>query len=93
MADVRDPVATLLDRDEHREDMLRNLGRGLNNLADVAEEYKVAWKAAVGVGWVKGDLVKAGFVDPSKLPRVAGASRERVTLAAPDRGDTEVESK
>lgn len=68
MADVKDPVAALLDRDEHREDMLRNLGQSLNNLAEVTDEYKAAWKAAVGVGWLKADLARVGFVDPTKLP-------------------------
>lgn len=69
MADVKDPVAVLLDRDGHKEEMLRGLGLALGNLADVVEEYRSAWKSATGTGWAKGDLVKAGFVDPLKLPR------------------------
>ena len=69
MGDVKDPVAVLLDRDGHKEEMLRGLGLALGNLADVVEEYRSAWKSATGTGWAKGDLVKAGFVDPLKLPR------------------------
>lgn len=69
MADVKDPVAALLERDEHKEEMLRGLGLALGNLADVVEEYRSAWKSATGTGWAKADLVKAGFVDPLKLPR------------------------
>lgn len=69
MAEVKDPVAVLLDRDGHKEEMLRGLGLALGNLADVVEEYRSAWKSATGTGWAKGDLVKAGFVDPLKLPR------------------------
>lgn len=69
MAGAKDPVAVLLGRDGHKEEMLRGLGLALGNLADVVEEYRSAWKSATGTGWTKGDLVKAGFVDPLKLPR------------------------
>lgn len=80
MADAKDPVAVLLDRDEHKEEMLRGLGLALGNLADVLEAYRVAWKSATGTGWAKNDLLRAGFVDPLKLPRGLGrlgAQRER----------------
>ncbi|MCI7513475.1 hypothetical protein [Schaalia hyovaginalis] len=66
---MTDPVDKLLHRDEHREDMLRTLGLKLSTLLDVTDEYRAAWRAATGVGWAKGDLLKAGFVDPTRLPR------------------------
>lgn len=69
MAEMKNPVAVLLGRDEHKEEMLRGLGLALGNLADAVEEYRAAWRSATGTGWAKGDLVKAGFVDPLKLPR------------------------
>jgi hypothetical protein len=86
MTEMKDPVAALLERDEHREDMLRGLGLALRNLADVVGEYKSAWKAATGTGWAKADLVKAGFLDPVKLPRVSisGARGSAAPRVVPD---------
>lgn len=66
---MTDPVDKLLQRDEHREDMLRALGLKLSTLLDVTDEYRTAWRAATSVGWAKADLLKVGFVDPTRLPR------------------------
>lgn len=93
MADVKDPVAALLDRDEHREDMLRNLGQSLNNLAEVTDEYKAAWKAAVGVGWLKADLARVGFVDPTKLPRLTGSPRAQTPTVKHAPSPSEMDDK
>lgn len=69
---MTDPVGRLLERDEHRETMLRNLGNKLASLLESVDEYRDAWKATTGVGWAKADLLKAGFIDPVGLPRRAG---------------------
>ncbi|MDY4263135.1 MAG: hypothetical protein SOX57_07375 [Schaalia hyovaginalis] len=66
---MTDPVDKLLQRDEHREDMLRALGLKLSTLLDVTDEYRAAWRVATSVGWAKADLLKVGFVDPTRLPR------------------------
>lgn len=66
---MTDPVDKLLQRDEHREDMLRALGLKLSTLLDVTDEYRTAWRVATSVGWAKADLLKVGFVDPTRLPR------------------------
>lgn len=72
---MTDPVEKLLERDEHRETMLRTLGSKLTTMWEVSDEYKDAWRAATGVGWARADLIKAGFVDPSKLPRRTSTRR------------------
>lgn len=69
MAEVRDPVLVLLERDGHKEEVVRSLGMALAKLASAIEEYRAAWKSATGTGWARGDLLKAGFADPLKLPR------------------------
>lgn len=75
-----DPVSKLLARDHTREDLLRTLGQNLTTLNEIIDEYRVAWRAATGVGWAKADLIKAGFTDPMKLPR---ASRPRTREEGP----------
>jgi hypothetical protein len=75
MADRDDPVAKLLERDENKGEMLRALGSAQTSLANVVAEYRDAWKAATGVGWARPDLLRAGFTDPNRLPRL-GTRRE-----------------
>ena len=62
-------MVVLLERDGHKEEMVRSLGLTLAKLASAIEEYRAAWKSATGAGWARGDLLRAGFVDPLKLPR------------------------
>ena len=71
------PVDKLLAKDQHREDMLRALGSAHMTMLDVADEYRQAWKAAAGVGWARVDLLKAGFIDPTKLPRTPRGRADR----------------
>jgi hypothetical protein len=78
MAGSDDPVAKLLEKDANKEEMLRALGSAQLTLADVVVEYRDAWKAATGVGWARGDLLKAGFTDPGRLPRLGVRRDESV---------------
>lgn len=59
------PLDKLLQKDEHREAVLRALGSAHTALDDAVVNYRLAFKAATSIGWSKADLTKAGFPDPT----------------------------
>lgn len=65
------PVDKLLKQDEHREAMLRALGSAHTALGDAVANYRLAFKTATTIGWPKADLIKAGFPDPTRLPKAS----------------------
>ncbi|MDO5049360.1 MAG: hypothetical protein Q4D87_05705 [Actinomycetaceae bacterium] len=65
-----DPVAKLLNRDENKERAVRELGEAMVALEAAVSTYKDAHKAAIDAGWLKRDLLAAGFFDATKLPKV-----------------------
>lgn len=65
------PVDKLLKQDEHREAMLRALGSAHAALGDSVANYRLAFKTATTIGWPKADLIKAGFPDPTRLPKAS----------------------
>lgn len=66
-----DPVHKLLEKDEHREAALRALGDAHHALDEAIAVYRTAFKAATSIGWPKSDLTKAGFPDPTRLPKAS----------------------
>lgn len=66
------PLDKLLQKDEHREAVLRALGSAHTALDDAVANYRLAFKAATSIGWSKADLTKAGFPDPVRLPKTSG---------------------
>lgn len=66
-----DPAHKLLQKDEHREAMLRALGSAHNALDDAIANYRLAFKAATASGWSKADLIRVGFPDPIRLPKAS----------------------
>ena len=66
-----DPVHKLLEKDEHREAALRALGDAHHALDEAIAVYRTAFKAATSIGWPKADLTKAGFPDPTRLPKAS----------------------
>lgn len=68
------PLDKLLQKDEHREAVLRALGSAHTALDDAVANYRLAFKAATSIGWSKADLTKAGFPDPTRLPKAATRS-------------------
>ena len=71
------PLDKLLQKDEHREAVLRALGSAHTALDDAVANYRLAFKAATSIGWSKADLTKAGFPDPTRLspPHMFGRFR------------------
>lgn len=65
------PVDKLLKQDEHREAMLRALGSAHTALGDAVANYRLAFRTATTIGWPKADLIKAGFPDPTRLPKAS----------------------
>ena len=65
------PVDKLLKKDERREAMLRALGSAHTALDDAIANYRLAFKTATTIGWPKADLTKAGFPDPTRLPKAS----------------------
>lgn len=63
------PADELLAAESDRTTRARELGTALTALLTDVEVYKAAWRAALGVGFAKTDLVRAGFIDPARLPR------------------------
>lgn len=66
-----DPVHKLLEKDERREAALRALGDAHHALDEAIAVYRTAFKAATSIGWPKADLTKAGFPDPTRLPKAS----------------------
>ncbi|CED91302.1 hypothetical protein [Actinomyces succiniciruminis] len=71
---MTDPAAQLLQAESDRAALARALGEKHTSLMHVIEEYRAGWKAATAGGWAKRDLARAGFTDPSRLPRARAAS-------------------
>lgn len=71
-----DPLATLLDADQHRAATATALGDAHTALNEALNTYRRSWKAATSAGWAKNDLVRAGFIDIARLPRT---TRPRVS--------------
>lgn len=69
-----DPLHKLLKKDEDREVAVRALGDAHNTLDEAISAYRTAFKAATSIGWSKADLTKAGFPDPTRLPKAATRS-------------------
>ena len=66
-----DPLHKLLKKDEDREATVRALGDAHSILDEAIAAYRSAFKAATSIGWSKTDLTRAGFPDPTRLPKVA----------------------
>lgn len=66
-----DPLHKLLKQDEEREVAVRALGDAHHALDGAISAYRTAFKAATSIGWSKADLTRAGFPDPTRLPKVA----------------------
>lgn len=69
-----DPLHKLLKKDEDREATVRALGDAHHALDEAVAAYRSAFKAATSIGWSKADLTKAGFPDPTRLPKAATRS-------------------
>lgn len=62
-------LADLLLRWDHsRQDMLHDLEMKHTLAFEAMQEYREAFKVARKVGWAKADLVRVGFLDPTRLP-------------------------
>lgn len=72
-----DPVSALLNAENNRTSAAENLGRDLATLTAAIETYKDTWKNATAAGWAKTDLIRAGFLDPSRLPRTTARTTSR----------------
>lgn len=75
-ADKPSPVDVLLKADEEKNEMLRALGRALEGVDAAHSAYREAWRSARGTGWARADLVRAGFIDPARLPRGRRGGRD-----------------
>ncbi|SPT53477.1 Uncharacterised protein [Actinomyces bovis] len=64
-----DPLEALLSSDNARAAAARNLGAAHKEMIDAIAAYRACWRTATGCGWSKTDLVRAGFTDPTRLPR------------------------
>ncbi|MCI7456332.1 hypothetical protein [Actinomyces urogenitalis] len=64
-----DPLTSLLRADAQRTDAARELTSAMSALVDAASSYRTAWRRATSLGWARTDLVRAGLVDPQRLPR------------------------
>ena len=63
------PVDELLAAESDRDTRARELGAALTALLGDVENYRKAWKQALAAGFARTDLLRAGFIDPAKLPR------------------------
>lgn len=66
-----DPLHKLLKKDEDREVVVRALGDAHHALDEAIATYRTAFKAATSIGWSKADLTRAGFPDPTRLPKAS----------------------
>ncbi|MDK8237445.1 hypothetical protein [Actinomyces urogenitalis] len=64
-----DPLTSLLRADAQRTDAARDLTSAMSTLVNAVSIYKAAWRHATSLGWARTDLVRAGLVDPQRLPR------------------------
>lgn len=77
------PVDELLAADSDRDKRARELGTALTTLLEDVETYRKAWKQALAAGFARTDLLRAGFIDPAKLPRPRRTSAATTTHQAP----------
>ena len=77
MTPIDNPADELLSAENDRATRARELGVALTALLTDVEGYKAAWKAALSAGFAKTDLVRAGFIDPARLPRPKRAGSGR----------------
>lgn len=75
-----DPVSALLRTEGARADAARALADAHSALTDAMSAYRDAWRAARAVGWARTDLMRAGLLDPRRLPQ----PRRRPASPAPD---------
>jgi hypothetical protein len=71
-----DPLHKLLKKDEDREAAVRALGDTHSTLDEAVAAYRSAFKAATSIGWSKADLTRAGFPDPTRLPKTTTRSTD-----------------
>ena len=77
------PVDELLAAESGRDKRARELGAALTALLADVETYRTAWKQALAAGFARTDLLRAGFIDPAKLPRPRRTSTATTTREAP----------
>lgn len=77
------PVDELLAAESDRDKRARELGAALTALLGDVETYRNAWRQATAAGFAKTDLLRAGFIDPAKLPRPKRASSTTPARQAP----------
>lgn len=77
------PVDELLAADSDRAQRARELGTALTALLADVETYRAAWKQALAAGFARTDLLRAGFIDPAKLPRPKRATNTTTAREAP----------
>lgn len=65
---MSEALDALLTQDGERIDAARALSERFDALCHEIDEYREAWKKATAHGWVKTDLVRAGFIDIQRLP-------------------------
>ena len=80
------PVDELLAAESDRDKRARELGTALTALLEDVETYRMAWKQALAAGFARTDLLRAGFIDPAKLPRPRRATTTTTTREAPAAG-------
>ena len=80
------PVDELLAAESDRDKRARELGAALTALLGDVETYRTAWKQALAAGFARTDLLRAGFIDPAKLPRPRRATTTTTTREAPAAG-------
>ena len=77
------PVDELLVAQSDRDKRARELGAALTALLADVETYRKAWKQALAAGFARTDLLRAGFIDPAKLPRPKRTSTATPAHQAP----------
>ena len=77
------PVDGLLAAESDRDKRARELGTALAALLGDVETYRKAWKQALAAGFARTDLLRAGFIDPAKLPRPKRTSTATTAREAP----------
>lgn len=77
------PVDELLAAESDRDKRARELGAALTALLGDVETYRTAWKQALAAGFARTDLLRAGFIDPAKLPRPKRTSTATTAHQAP----------
>lgn len=77
------PADALLAAESDRDKRARELGTALTALLEDVETYRKAWKQALAAGFARTDLLRAGFIDPAKLPRPKRATNTTTARETP----------